>query len=170
MQVLFGPLITKTHRKQASWTPSLRWLMWLCLRQSGQQSVDEEDIRLHWPSATPVDGQAVTAVASARVASRTSSRRTVMSDLGIEDPDAELRRIILEEKALQLVEPIRDTLQDANTSARAGARGLFAAESHSAARPGDLAERTASGPEDVRAMLAALDVLLAAGTSPQPPA
>ena len=79
------------------------YLMWLCLRADGHKSVAIEAVNVRFPSGTPVDGQSVTAVASAKVAAKLTSRRTVMNDLGIEDPDSELKRIIVEEKMLQLV-------------------------------------------------------------------
>jgi hypothetical protein len=171
IQILYGPLINKTHRKQASWGPALQYLMWLCLRAAGHKSVTLEAVNVRFPSGTPVDGQSVTAVASAKVAAKLSSRRTLMNDLGVEDPDAELKRIIIEEKMLQLAEPpgVADT--NANTAARAGGKGIFAQEivagvglnkrpANSNADSFKIGERTQTRDADIADLMARYDALL----------
>jgi hypothetical protein len=128
IQILYGPLLSKTHRKQAQWGHPLQFLMWQCLLASGYKSLPFEAVSVGFPSATPVDGQSTMAEMTARIAARVSSRRTAMTGLGIEKPEQELLRIIFEEKALQLTTPAPAIEMDANIAAKAGARGMFAAE------------------------------------------
>jgi len=176
IQILYGPLINKTHRKQASWGPALQYLMWLCLRADGHKSVALEAVNVRFPSGTPVDGQSVTAVASAKVAAKLTSRRTVMNDLGIEDPDSELKRIIVEEKMLQLAEPPGVADANADTAARAGGRGVFAQEivdgvglnkqsAENAASPSAIGDRTQTSDTDIADLMARCDALLAQETA-----
>ncbi len=127
LRILYGPLISKVHRKQANWGPALEYLMWLCLQASGYR-VGREAVNVRFPNATPIDGQAALAESSARIAARLASRRTEMNNGGIEDPDGELLRIIIEEKMLQLATPELALQTDANSAARSGAKGRFAQE------------------------------------------
>ena len=127
IQILYGPLISKTHRKQAAWGPALEYLMWRCLNSKGV-AVAREAVHVVFASATPVDGQAMVAQMSGKIASRVISRRTAMRDIGIQNPDSELKRIVVEERVLGLSEPVAAIERDAVSSAKAGAKGLYAAE------------------------------------------
>jgi hypothetical protein len=104
LQILYGPLITKTLRKRASWSPSLERAMWLCLREQGVE-VDPAAVRVVWPDALPVDGREQAAIKTTQVAAQILSRRTAMNDAGVENPDEELRRIVLEQAILALSGP-----------------------------------------------------------------
>lgn len=128
IKILYGPLINKTKRKQASWGPSLQFLMWQCLKAAGYKALPLEAVNVNFPDATPADGTEVSARNSARIASRVASRKTIMTEDGIEEPDKELLRIIVEEKMLQLSAPAAAVEGDANQAATAGARGRFVAE------------------------------------------
>jgi len=128
IKILYGPLLSKTQRKQANWGPALEYLMWLCLRNAGYRSTPLSAVNVRFPSATPVDGQAAVAEASGRIAARLSSRRTEMKNQGVEDVDGELRRIVEEERMLQLATTGVDLATDANTAARVSRRGGFAEE------------------------------------------
>jgi hypothetical protein len=85
-------------------------------------------VNVTFGDATPADGTEVTAAASARIASRVASRKTIMTEQGIEEPDKELLRIIIEEKLLSLSAPEANIEQDADLAATAGARGRFVPE------------------------------------------
>jgi hypothetical protein len=127
IKILYGPLLNKTHRKQASWGPALEYLMQRCLAAAGY-SVEREQVNVRFPNATPVDGQAAIAESSGKIASRLSSRRREMQNEGIEDPDAELLRIVAEERLLQLADAPADLAVDADRAASLGARGRFVSE------------------------------------------
>ena len=157
IKILYGPLLSKTHRKQASWGPSLETLMWLCLRASGFD-VALEAVNVVWPDATPVDGQARIAESSGKVAARLASRQTEMNNLGIENPDEELRRIVLEEKILQLATAGPDLASDANRAASLGARGRFVME-----KPNEsvtVADLTSTNDEDISHLMERFDALI----------
>jgi hypothetical protein len=157
IKILYGPLLSKSHRKQASWGPSLEYLLWRCLVASGHK-VELEQVNVLWPSATPVDGQAFVAEQSGKIAARVASRRTVMNDLGIEDPDAELRRIIIEEKMLQLAAVLPDLETDANRAAQLGARGRFVPE-QVAERGSKVGDLTLTNDDDIANLVDRIDAL-----------
>jgi hypothetical protein len=169
IQILYGPLLSKTHGKQACWGPCLEYLMWRCLVAAGFKSLTREQVKVKFPNATPVDGQAQTAEGSAKIAARVSSRRTVMNDLGIENPDSELKRIVIEDKILQLATPKPTLSQDANTAAAVGGKGGFAGQKpdQGAAAPaepmaGGTGSTEAALVDDVATMIAQIDALLEA--------
>ena len=105
LQILYGPLIAKTHRKRASWGPSLERVMWLCLRAAGFKDLALTQVNVLWPDALPVDGEAQVNSLNVQVSGQIKSRRTAMSDLGIADPNEEMKRILVEEKLLGLGAP-----------------------------------------------------------------
>jgi hypothetical protein len=101
IQILYGPLIAKTRDKRANWSPALQKLMALCLQAAGF-AVKEDDVCCIWPDAMPVDGAEKVTQATALAAAELKSRRSLMADLGVEDPDAELKRILVEQMLVQL--------------------------------------------------------------------
>lgn len=117
LQILYGPLIGKTRRRQAFWSPPLQRLMWLCLQRAGFD-VPLDSVRPVWGKGLPVDGQARVAEEASKVAAELSSRKSAMTALGVEDPDAELKRIVLEEKILQLAGPPPDPSAVAKAAAK----------------------------------------------------
>ena len=143
--------------------------MWLCLRAAGFQSVPLSAVNVRFPNATPVDGQAAIAESSGKIAARLASRRTEMNNQGIEEPDAELKRIVIEEKMLQLATGAASLAADANTAARVGKRGGFAEEEPQEAEaggsPAPLGDATATDDEDIARLLARFDALAASETS-----
>ena len=81
-----------------------------------------------FPDATPVDGSEASATASVLIAARVKSRRTVMGEVGIEEPNEELKRIVVEDMIFQLVDAPAAIQTDANVAAKAGFKGTYAAE------------------------------------------
>jgi hypothetical protein len=148
IKILYGPLLNKTHRKQANWRPALERLMWLCLRAAGHE-VEQAAVSVHFPNATPIDGQAAVAESSGKIAARLSSRRTEMNNGGIEDPDAELLRIIIEEKMLQLATGGVDLDVDSNRAASLGARGRFVGEQPDEAAAPRAGDVTGTNDDDI---------------------
>jgi hypothetical protein len=98
IRLLYGPLINKTTDNQGNWEPALKCTMAQCLQALGHE-VTAADINVVWPNNIPVSGNEKVAEESAAVASGIRSLRTAMNNLGVENPDAELKRIFTE-KAL----------------------------------------------------------------------
>ncbi len=169
INILYGPLLSKTHRKQATWGPALQYLMWLCLQAAGFKFLPLSAVNVRFPNATPVDGQAAIAESSGKIAARLSSRRTEMNNQGIEDPDAELKRIVIEEKMLQLATGVVDLTTDANTAARVGKRGGFAQEAPKEAAPfapasggkPNIGDATGTNDDDIAHLIERFDALAA---------
>jgi len=101
LQILYGPLINKTQIKQASWTPGLEYAMWVALTASGY-NVPLGSVNVKWPSTLPVDGSAEVTDATTKVAGDLNAIRTAMANIGVEDPNGELRKILVEKKLLAL--------------------------------------------------------------------
>jgi hypothetical protein len=123
LEILYGPLIEKTRRRQASWGACLERVMWLALAAAGF-AVDLEDVNVEWPEARPVDGQAQIAEACDLVAAKLVSRRTAMAQLGTESPEDELKKMTTEDKIFQLAGPPPDPI----AVARAANKGRAATE------------------------------------------
>jgi len=123
LEILYGPLIEKTRRRQASWGAGLERVMWLALQAAGH-AVDLEDVNVEWPEARPVDGQAQIAEACDLVAAKLVSRRTAMAQLGTESPEDELKKMTTEDKIFQLASPPPDPI----AVARAANKGRAATE------------------------------------------
>lgn len=101
LRILYGPLVTKTNAKRASWGPALEYLMWLCLRAEGHE-VPLESVNVRWPDPVPVNEAEQIAGEKDAVDSGIRSVRTAARHLGSEDPDAEYERIRFEHRAENL--------------------------------------------------------------------
>jgi SPP1 family phage portal protein len=123
LQILYGPLINKTRRKRSSWGPGLEYLMQQALLASGY-AVDVESVNIIWPESMPVDGQGKIAEETAKVAANLSSRRTAMNNLGVEDPNKEFKRIVVEEMLLGLTAPQPDIVETARAASKGNPVGL----------------------------------------------
>jgi hypothetical protein len=118
LQILYGPLIAKTRRKQASWGPCLEYLMWLCLKAAGYEGLKQSQVDVLWPDALPVDGREQNAILTEEVAAGLRSRRGAMREIGIEDPNEELRRQVVEAKLLALGGPSPDVFKAAMSATK----------------------------------------------------
>jgi hypothetical protein len=107
LRVLYGPLIAKTRDKQANWGPALEHLMALCLRASGERfhDVTADRVHVHWQDPLPENVQEMVAAEVAKVTNNLSSRRTAMNRLGTENPERELRSILVEGQIMELAKP-----------------------------------------------------------------
>jgi hypothetical protein len=105
LQILYGPLINKTALKHASWGPGLEMIMSIALAAAGYPGIDETDIDIHWPSGLPVDGSTETAEQTNKCEAGLQSKRTAMSNLGVENPVEELKRIAVEAVLASLAAP-----------------------------------------------------------------
>lgn len=155
LQILYGPLINKTQIKMASWGPNLEYLMWVALTASGY-NVPLNAVNVNWTSSLPVDGSAEVADATTKVAGDLNAIRTAMANLGVEDPNGELRKILVEKKLLALA----GTGSPANPTAGG-----------QAGQPGQAGQQPSSGPTaatpvdsiaSVEQMLSDFDAIVAA--------
>jgi hypothetical protein len=101
LQILYGPLISKTQDKQASWMPCLQYAMWIALQASGF-TMELEEVSCIFPSPVPQDGLTKTQEVTQKVGAGILSKRSAMNALGVENPNEELKRILVEEKISQM--------------------------------------------------------------------
>ncbi len=97
LEILYGPLLAKTRDKRAGWSPPLEYVMGVALG-AANHDVPPEDVRAIWADALPVHGQEQIAQETEAVAAGLRSKRTAMNRLGTEDPEAELKRILVEKE------------------------------------------------------------------------
>jgi hypothetical protein len=92
LRILYGPLLSKTNRKRANWSPPLEYLMWLCLQAEGH-AVELEAVNAVWQDPLPSDRKADAEAEKAIVDTGLSSVEGAMSRLGVEEPGAELEKV-----------------------------------------------------------------------------
>ncbi len=102
LKILYGPLLSKTQQKRAQWSPALEYVMWLCLRQETGIDLPLTAINAVWQDPMPNDDASVETSIAGQVQAEILSRRSAMSKLGVEDPDAEMQQI---EKERQQMTP-----------------------------------------------------------------
>lgn len=104
LQILYSPLVSKTHDKRANWTPGMERVMALALQAEGY-SVKMEQVNALWPDPLPVDVLGMVTEEVQKVGAGLSSKRSSMQRLGEENPEGEMKRILVEEKLSQAVNP-----------------------------------------------------------------
>lgn len=156
LQILYGPLISKTRRKQSQWGPALEYVMWHCLRAAGFD-VTLTAVDILWPDSLPVDGREQSAIQTTEVAAQIRSRRSAMQNAGITDPDDEIKRIVIEQRLLALAGPQPDAYKAAQAATKGspGDTGPAAGQEPAAAT-----DSTPSAP-GIDEVLAQIDVILA---------
>jgi hypothetical protein len=104
LHILYGPLISKTNDKRANWTPGMERVMALALQAEGY-NVKPEQVNALWPDPLPVDVAGLVTDEVQKVGAGLSSKRSSMQRLGEEDPNREMKRMLVEEKLSAAVNP-----------------------------------------------------------------
>ena len=99
LKILYGPLLDKVRRKQAAWGPALERAMWLALGAMGIV-VPLPSINAIFPDPTPVDPKAEVEREALAVEKGLKSHSSAMRAIGVEDPDAELKKMVEERDML----------------------------------------------------------------------
>jgi hypothetical protein len=101
LKILYGPLLSKTNDKRASWGPGLEYLMWLGLRAEGHD-VPLEAVNVVWPDPLPQNVKELVENAKTAADSGLKSKRTLMGELGVENADQELAQVQKEQRTVLL--------------------------------------------------------------------
>lgn len=113
LKLLFGAMISKTNRKNMIWGSKLRdlYLGTLKLKQvyEGYNIPEDLDIEIIFHNPLPANELEQVQIATQKVASGLASVTTEMNELGIENPEQEIAKII--EEKLQFEEAFVDKRQ-----------------------------------------------------------
>lgn len=105
LQILYGPIISKTNDKRANWTPGMERVMALALQAEGFSGVTMDQVNVLWSDSLPTDVASLVTDEVAKVGAGLSSKRSSMQRLGEENPEGELKKIIVEEKLVGAINP-----------------------------------------------------------------
>jgi hypothetical protein len=101
LRILYGPLLSKTQSKWASWGPSLEYLMFLTLRAEGFD-VRREAVNALWEDPLPQDEMELMSAEKTAVETGFRSIESAMARTGTENPRREAAEVFRDHRFDQL--------------------------------------------------------------------